>query len=82
MKKIKIIRHDGTELPQMPLLLTEKQTAQFLGVSLSYLRKARSEGAPGKRTPAPSFVRVDGRVYYRAADLAAWVNDLATQRVI
>ena len=63
------------------LLLDEKQTATYVGVSLSYLRKARSEGNPGDRTPAPPFVRVGGRVYYRRTDLELWVSDLEVRRV-
>ena len=64
------------------LLLDEKEAAQFLGVSLSYLRKARSEGSPGGRTPAPPFVRIGRRCLYRRADLEQWVKSLASQRVI
>jgi hypothetical protein len=59
-----------------PRLLSEKQAAVLLGVSLSYLRKSRSEGTHHKRTEAPLFVRVGGRVYYRAHDLRAWIETL------
>jgi hypothetical protein len=79
MRKIQPTIHQDVAEPS--LLLDEKQTARFLGVSLSYLRKSRSEGTPGARTPAPIFVRVEGRVYYRRADLEDWVNDLESQRV-
>ena len=65
----------------LSLLLDEKQAARYLGVSLSYLRKSRSEGAPGDRTPAPPFVRVGGRCLYRRSDLDMWVNDLEALRV-
>lgn len=64
------------------LLLDEKQTARYVGVSLSYLRKSRSEGAPGNRTPAPLFVRVGGRVFYKRTDLETWVAELESQRVV
>jgi hypothetical protein len=36
----------------LPLLLDEKKAALILGVSLSYLRKSRSEGTRFERTPA------------------------------
>ena len=65
-----------------PLLLNEHQTSEYLGVSLSYLRKSRSEGSPGNRTPAPPFVHVGGRVYYRINDLKNWVNNLEAKRVV
>ena len=69
------------DIMEPPLLLDEKQTARILGVSLSFLRKSRSEGAPGGRTQAPSFVRIGHRVYYRRTDLDQWVADLEARRV-
>ena len=66
---------------ETPLLLDEKQAADFLGVSLSFLRKSRSEGAPGNRTQAPLFVRVGGRIYYRRPDLDSWVAGLEARRI-
>ncbi len=71
-------RNDATELP---CLLDEKRTSAYLGVSLSFLRKGRSEGAPGGRTQAPPFVKIGGRVYYRVVDLEHWVSELETRRV-
>jgi hypothetical protein len=59
-----------------PRLLSEKQAAESIGVSLSYLRKSRCEGIHHRRTEAPPFVRVEGRVYYRVADLRAWIEAL------
>jgi hypothetical protein len=70
------------ERPQFPLLLTEKEAAKFLGVSLPYLRRGRSCGATGCRTPTPPFVRVGGRVYYRRLDLENWVNNLTAREVV
>ena len=71
----------SVDATSLSLLLDEKQAAKFLGVSLSYLRKSRSEGAPGDRTPAPPFVRLDGRVKYKLATLKAWVDELEERRV-
>ncbi len=80
VKKIRLpqLHDDGTELP---LLLDENRTSEYLGVSLSFLRKGRSEGAPGGRTQAPPFVKIGGRVYYRVTDLDHWVAELETRRV-
>ena len=66
----------------MPLLLSKKQAARYLGVSPSFLDKARSEGAPGDRSPGPPFVRVGGRVFYRPPELDAWVDGLEARRVV
>jgi hypothetical protein len=57
-------------------MLDDKTAASFLGVSVSYLRKSRCEGAIGHRTPPPPFVPVGGRRLYRVADLKAWVEGL------
>jgi hypothetical protein len=67
---------------QIPQLLDEKQAAAWLGVSVVYLRRARSCGTTGRRTPAPPFVRVGGRVYYRRADLEKWVGNLRAQEAV
>ena len=64
------------------LMLCEKDAAAYLGVSLSYLRKSRCEGARKRKTPAPPFIRIDGRIFYRIADLKAWVDELVPQHVI
>ena len=66
----------------LPLLLDEKKTSLALGVSLSYLRKARGEGTHHDRMPAPPFVRVGGRIFYRPSDLKEWVDNLASRQVI
>jgi hypothetical protein len=69
--------------PTALALLTEKQTAHYLCVSLSYLRKARCEGTVGKRTPGPAFVRVGigrGRVMYPRSECDAWLAGLERRR--
>jgi hypothetical protein len=68
------------ELPRipdnLPLMVNDTTAAKILGVSASYLRKSRSTGAVGHRTPPPKFVRVDGRRLYRVADLKKWADAL------
>jgi hypothetical protein len=66
---------------ELSLLLDEKQATSYLGVSLSFLRKGRSEGAPGNRTEPPLFVKIGSRVFYRRVDLDTWVNELEARRV-
>jgi hypothetical protein len=70
------------EWDKLPLMLDETRAASALGVSVSYLRKARCEGVLKHRTPAPPFVPVGGRRYYRTTDLKAWVDNLVPQQVI
>lgn len=64
---------------RLPLLLGEKETAAVTGLSVSFLRKSRCEGTRGNRTPAPPFVSIGGRRYYKVADLRAWVEGLPPQ---
>jgi hypothetical protein len=66
----------------LPLLLGEKDAALVLGVSISFLRKSRCDGALRERTPAPPFVPVGGRRYYRVADLKSWVDGLLGREAI
>ena len=65
-----------------PLMIKEKEAAERLGVSLSYLRKSRCEGTRKRKTPAPPFVRIDHSIFYRLTDLDAWVDGLVSQQVI
>jgi hypothetical protein len=67
---------------EMPLLLTEKRAAAYLGVSLPFLRRGRSEGKTGRRTQTPPFVHCGGRIYYRRSDLEEWVSGLVSQEVV
>lgn len=69
----------------LPLMLDEKQAVAVLGaqvVSLSFLRKSRSEGTRKNRTPAPPHIKLGGRVSYRVADLIAWVEGLKAREAV
>lgn len=50
----------------------ERLAANYLGVSVAFLRKARSRGTVGKATPGPPFFRLGRIVKYAQADLDAW----------
>ena len=67
---------------EAPLLLTERSAALLLGVSVSFLRKSRCEGALRGRTEAPPFIRIRGRIYYKRADIEKWVTSLESRDVI
>lgn len=82
-----ICKRIAEEPPQLdrnvlPLLLNEKQTAEYLGVSLSYLRKSRSEGCRLGRTPAPRHTKIDGRVFYKRDTLTAWADALVEREAV
>ncbi|MDR1581341.1 MAG: hypothetical protein LBS35_13375 [Synergistaceae bacterium] len=76
----------------MPALLSERDAAAYTGVSVGFLRRARSEGSPGRRTAGPLFVRLEtfggkggkngGRVMYAVKDIDEWLTSLERKRVI
>jgi len=49
-------------------LLTEKEVAQRLSLSLANLRRRRSQGRP------PRWVKIGASVRYRSEDLDAFIN--------
>ena len=88
-------RRDMAETEQaitLPALLSEREAAAYTGASVAFLRRCRSEGATGQRTPGPLFVRLAsfgtgrgrnaGRVMYPRCELDAWLKSLALQRTI
>jgi hypothetical protein len=67
---------------ELPALLTDVQLSVLIGISASALRKARSEGTIGARTPLPPFVRIGGRVRYKTTDVLSWVAALEAREAI
>lgn len=57
-----------------PELLTDKEAAEYLGVSVSFLRKRRMEGARLNKTPPPPFIRIGRLCRYQPQDLDAWLE--------
>lgn len=55
-------------------LLTERETAQFLNVSRSYLAQSRCYGSRTGQTPGPPYFKLGNAVRYRADDLLAWLE--------
>ena len=78
---------NSAELPQfdfdkLPLLLNQKQAAQVLGVSESYLATSRMIGRKENRTHAPDFIRIDGQIRYNRDDLKKWAQTLYRRQSI
>lgn len=59
-----------------PRLMDEVEAARYIGMSASFLRKARSDGSIGERTPAPPYKKVGGSVRYDRRDLDLWIEGL------
>src|SRR5947209_7682966 len=56
-------------------LLTEKEAAMQMRISVAALRKWRQQGRP------PTYIRVGARVRYRPEDLDAWLKAQAVNPV-
>jgi predicted DNA-binding transcriptional regulator AlpA len=55
--------------------LTEQEAAQYIGMSRSFLRQHRMNGARNKRTVAPGHIRVGTRtIRYLIEELDAWLE--------
>jgi predicted DNA-binding transcriptional regulator AlpA len=74
--KLDVEKLSGIGNGELPALLSEKEAAALTGLSVSFLRKSRSEGYRGGRTRAPDFVAVGRRRLYRVTDIEKWINSL------
>lgn len=55
-------------------LISDRDTASYIGVSVDFLRKHRSEGNRQNRTIGPPFVKFGRSVRYDITDLDAWIE--------
>lgn len=55
--------------------LRETEAAAYIGMSRSFLRQSRMNGARARRTPGPPFVKVGRAIRYLRADLDAWLQN-------
>ncbi|MEM0330724.1 MAG: helix-turn-helix domain-containing protein [Archaeoglobaceae archaeon] len=60
-------------------LLTEKEAAFYLGVSVSMLRQMRSQSYPAKTDFIP-YYKIGRAVRYRLEDLDAWLEERRIQK--
>lgn len=67
---------------KLPRMVGEVPAAELLGVSISFLRKGRVNGAKAGQTPPPRFVMIGGRRLYRITDLLEWVESLESHIAI
>lgn len=63
-----------SEVAVRPRCMDEENAAVYVGMSVSFLQKARCIGATGGRTPGPKFKKIGKRIVYDIADLDAWLD--------
>lgn len=54
--------------------LTERQAAQYIAMSSSFLRQNRMGGRREKRTLGPPFIKIGRAVRYLREDLNLWLE--------
>jgi predicted DNA-binding transcriptional regulator AlpA len=53
---------------------TEQETAEYIGMSRSFLRQSRMDGHRKNRTVAPPFIKIGRAVRYLKEDLDNWLD--------
>lgn len=57
-----------------PAALKEKPAADYIGMSVSFLRQSRMNGDRVNRTPGPRWIQVGRAIRYLRADLDEWLE--------
>jgi hypothetical protein len=57
-------------------LFDTKLTAEYLNMSVEWLKKNRGTGGKANELPPPKYVKVGGRIKYRKSDLDQYITDL------
>ena len=53
--------------------LCERDAAEYVGMSASWLKQTRAEGKRENRTPGPPYVKLGRSVRYLIEDLDTWL---------
>lgn len=62
--------------------LTEKEAAEYIGMSRSFLRQDRMNGIRENRTPGPNYVKIGRAVRYLKEELDKWLENYKVDRAI
>lgn len=69
-----VILDCAMDLPHDQILLTTREAADVLSLSVALLKKSRVTGALLGRTPPPHVTLAQTTVRYRLSDLTAWLE--------
>ena len=68
----------ATEQDRRPIglrrALIEPDAAEYIGMSVSFLRQSRMDGMRENRTPGPKWIKLRRSVRYLIEDLDAWLE--------
>ena len=71
------IQNQLQDLPEdieRPICLTEKEAAEYIGMSVAYLRMDRVNGYRENRTPGPDYLKLGRCIRYLKDDLDKWIQ--------
>jgi len=60
-------------------LLSEVETAAYLGMSRSFLRQGRMNGDREGRTPTPPYLRIGRIIRYELSELNVWLEQFRNE---
>ncbi len=60
-------------------VLADPEAAQYIGMSISFLRQSRMDGARLNRTQGPIYLKIGRSVRYIKDDLDAWLDEHRVQ---
>lgn len=63
------------------IILTEREAAEYIGMSCSFLRQDRVNGHRIGRTPGPNFLKLGRSIRYHKTDLDLWLQEQRVSRV-
>jgi hypothetical protein len=55
-------------------MVTEKETAEIIGMSVQFLRHSRMDGLRANRTAGPPYFKIGRSVRYKISDLSTWLD--------
>lgn len=62
--------------------LTEKEAAEYINMSRSFLRQDRMNGLRKNRTKGPDFVKIGRAIRYLKEDLDIWLDNHKIKRFL
>jgi len=75
----RVVRKSSEEQPTPQAVLTEKDAANYLSMSVPFLRASRCNGNRRNHTPAPPFIKIGRAVRYKVDDLDRWLDENRVQ---
>lgn len=71
----RMVPKESAPVTVTPDLMDEKQAANYITMSVAYLRAGRSRGVTGGTTPHPPYLKLGRAIRYQRTDLDAWLQN-------